>query len=215
MFSLPDIQQLLISIPAFIVGLTFHEYAHGLAAYKLGDKTAYYQGRLTLNPLPHLDPVGFLMLVFFRFGWARPIPVNPLNFRGDMKRGLMLVSLAGPATNMIVALVSAPLLGLAAAFMPFEKEIFVGMLDSMILINVILAVFNLLPVPPLDGSKILAGILPGRQEWLYQLEQYGVIILLILLFTGIIGKVLGFFIYPAYGFLNDLARFVYMFALGI
>jgi len=208
-FSLPDPLQLLLSLPAFIVGLTFHEYAHGLAAYKLGDKTAYYQGRLTLNPLPHLDPVGFLMLVFFRFGWAKPVPVNPYNFQGDVKKSMMLVSLAGPATNFLLALISAPLLGLAMARMPFERDIIVGMLQNMLLINLFLGVFNLLPVPPLDGSKILAGIIPGRQNWLYQLEQYGMIILLLLLFTGIIGRVLGFFITPALSFLGQIVNYVY------
>jgi Zn-dependent protease len=212
-FSLPDLHQLLLSIPAFIVGLTFHEYAHGLAAYKLGDKTAYHQGRLTLNPLPHLDPVGLLMLIFFRFGWAKPVPVNPYNFQGDIKRGMMLVALAGPVTNFLLALISALLLGLGMAKLSLERDIILGMLQNMLIINLFLGVFNLLPVPPLDGSKILAGILPGRQEWLYQLEQYGMIILLLLLFTGIISKVLGFFIYPALRFLEQLANYVYVISL--
>lgn len=208
MFNFPSLYEILVAFPAFVIGLTFHEFAHGWMAYKLGDKTAYYQGRLTLNPVPHIDPVGFLMLVLFRFGWAKPVPVNPYNFHGDIKRGMLLVALAGPATNLLVAVAASLLLGLTAVHMPFEREIYIQIVLQIIYINVILAVFNLLPVPPLDGSKILAGILPGRQEWLYQLEQYGTIVLLILLFTGIIGKVLGFFITPIINFLMVLVNVV-------
>lgn len=208
MFNFPSLYEILVAFPAFIIGLTFHEFAHGWAAYKLGDKTAYHQGRLTLNPIPHLDPVGFLMLVLFRFGWAKPVPVNPYNFRGDIKKGMLLVALAGPATNLLVALAASLLLGFTWVHMPFEREIYIQIMWQIIYINVILAIFNLLPVPPLDGSKILAGLLPGRQEWLYHLEQYGTIILLILLFTGLIGRVLGFFITPIINILTILVNLI-------
>ncbi|MGB9904514.1 MAG: site-2 protease family protein, partial [Desulfotomaculales bacterium] len=136
------------------------------------------------------------------------VPVNPFNFRGDKKRGLLLVSLAGPAANLALAVLGAVALGVflgpggGLALTPAARDVLLG----IIRINAVLAVFNLLPVPPLDGSKILAGILPGRQEWLYTLENYGVLILLVLLFTGVIGRILGFFISPLYRALLDLAR---------
>jgi Zn-dependent protease len=199
---------MLVIVPAVVLGLAFHEFAHALAADSLGDRTARYQGRLTLNPLAHVDAVGLVMLFLAGFGWARPVPVNPFNFRGDKKRGLLLVSLAGPAANLALAVLGAVVLGVflglggGLALTPAARDVLLG----IIRINAVLAVFNLLPVPPLDGSKILAGILPGRQEWLYTLENYGVLILLVLLFTGVIGRILGFFISPLYRALLDLAR---------
>ncbi|MGQ9823994.1 MAG: site-2 protease family protein [Desulfotomaculales bacterium] len=210
----PTLYEMVVIVPAVILGLAFHEFAHALAADSLGDRTARYQGRLTLNPLAHVDAVGLVMLFLAGFGWARPVPVNPFNFRGDKKRGLLLVSLAGPAANLALAVLGAVALGVflglggGLALTPAARDVLLG----IIRINVVLAVFNLLPVPPLDGSKILAGILPGRQEWLYTLENYGVLILLVLLFTGVIGRVLGFFISPLYRALLELAREVATFS---
>lgn len=197
MLNFPSMQELLLLLPGILVGLTFHEFAHGWVADRLGDSTARHQGRLTLNPLAHLDPVGFLMLILFRFGWAKPVPVNPYNLRGDPTRGMMLVSLAGPASNMLLALVLALLLGLGvASLIPYGYYLFLYALQ----INVILALFNLIPVPPLDGSKILAGLLPGQSHFIYQMEKYGFIILILLLFTGVLGKVL----WPAVNFIVKL-----------
>lgn len=201
MFHLPDPYRMLLMIPAVVLGLTLHEFAHGWAADRLGDRTARYQGRLTLNPLAHIDVIGLIMLFFAWFGWAKPVPVNPYNLRGDMRRSLLLVSVAGPAANLVLAFLGAVALGLGAWQIPVARDIF----SEIIRINVVLAVFNLLPIPPLDGSKILAGVLPGRQQWLYTLENYGVIILLVLLFTGVIGKVLGVIIVPVYRLLIQLA----------
>ena len=188
-----DLRQTLLLLPGILIGLTFHEFAHGWVAYRLGDNTAKHQGRLTLNPIPHLDPIGFLMLVFFHFGWAKPVPVNPYNLKTDAKQGMLYVSLAGPVTNLLLAIVLAVLLRLG--IFSFIPEVY-QMAVWAVYINIILAVFNLLPVPPLDGSKILAGILPGNTPWLHHLESYGIIILLLLLFTGIIGHILGFVINP-------------------
>ncbi|MBE3584609.1 MAG: site-2 protease family protein [Thermoanaerobacter sp.] len=202
MINLPSLYEMALMLPGIILGLTFHELAHGWVADRLGDTTARYQGRLTLNPLAHVDVIGLIMLFIAGFGWAKPVPVNPYNFRGDMRRGLMLVSLAGPATNMLLAVAGAAALGLGAWKLPYGQEIVINIIH----INVILAVFNLLPIPPLDGSKILAGVLPGRQPWLYMLENYGIIILLLLLFTGIIGKVLRWIIVPLYEVLLGLAK---------
>lgn len=196
--------RLLYMTPAVIIGLSFHELAHAAAAYRLGDRTAYSQGRLTANPLAHIDILGLIMLYLAGFGWAKPVPINPFNFRGDRNRGVMLVSLAGPAANLAMAILAAILLGSFLYSIPYLNTI----TQYIIYYNVILAVFNLLPIPPLDGSKILAGLLPGSREWMYKLEQYGVLILLLLLITNIIPRILGFFISPLYNLLMGLASAV-------
>ncbi|WP_031515195.1 site-2 protease family protein [Desulfofalx alkaliphila] len=193
MFSFPSPYDIAILLPAIVIGLTFHEYAHAWAADKLGDPTARYMGRLTLNPVPHIDPIGLIMLFLFKFGWAKPVPVNPVRLRGNMRRSMMLVSVAGPATNIIIATVASLFFGL---ILLFESIHLVHIMNNIILINVILAIFNLLPVPPLDGGKILAGLLPGEQTWLIYLEQYGVIVILLLMFTGVLAKVLWLVIGP-------------------
>ena len=189
-----SILDLIIWLPAILIGLTFHEYAHGRVAYMLGDDTAYAQGRLTLNPLPHIDWLGFFMLIFAHFGWAKPVQVNPVNFNRNisMKQGMMLVSLAGPAMNILLALVGMIALRFLAPLQELEWVGYViALLIPVIQINLILAAFNLIPVPPLDGSKILAGLLPDAgTRLMYSLEQYGPIILLLLIITGLTGKIL-------------------------
>jgi len=176
-----------IEIPAILIALTFHEYMHGRVAYALGDPTPRDQGRLTLNPIKHLDPLGSLLLLLVGFGWAKPVEVNPFHFKGDRGRGMLWVSLAGPGTNLVLAVVAAVawvFLGRTGAYIDF-------FLQYLFRINVVLAVFNLLPVPPLDGSKILAGLLPLRQRHVvYNIERYGTLILLLLVITGVLGKIL-------------------------
>ncbi len=202
MFEIFNIERLIYITPAIIIGLTFHEYAHGMAAYFLGDRTASDQGRLTLNPIPHLDVMGLIMLYFAGFGWAKPVPVNPYNFRGNKDRGMLLVSLAGPFSNLLLAFVAAVLLG--AFFV--DSQQFSKFIQMLIIINCNLAIFNLLPIPPLDGSKILMGAFPGSKHLISGLEQYGVIILVILLFTGIFSKVLGFLLTPVLDLLYWIAN---------
>ncbi len=189
-----QIAEILIWLPAILIGLTFHEYAHGRVAYILGDDTAYLQGRLTLNPLPHIDWLGFFMLIIAHFGWAKPVQVNPVNFNRNitMKQGMMLVSLAGPAMNLLLALAGMIALRI---LVPLQDNVWAGyvlaLLIPLIQINLILAAFNLIPVPPLDGSKILAGLLPDAgTRLMYSLEQYGPILLLLLIITGVTGKIL-------------------------
>lgn len=190
-------------LPAIIIGLTFHEYAHGRVAYILGDNTAYNQGRLTLNPLPHIDWIGFFMLVIAHFGWAKPVPVNPVNFKNvSMKQGMMLVSLAGPVMNLFLAFISLIALKYLA---PLQGREWVGLIIPLLIpliqINLILAAFNLIPVPPLDGSKILAGLLPDAgTRIMYSLEQYGPILLLLLIISGLTGKI----IWPIVNFIYSL-----------
>ncbi len=189
-----DLASLIVSIPAILLALSFHEFAHGYAAYLLGDPTPKQQGRLTLNPLAHLDPLGTIMMLVARFGWARPVPVNPFYFRGDRARGMMLVSLAGPAANILIAFVGVLLynfLGVHLGTVLGPRNLIFIFLINLIYINIYLALFNLIPLPPLDGSKILQGLLPRRYYHVfYKLESYGPIILILLILTRITGRII-------------------------
>ncbi|MDO5484084.1 MAG: site-2 protease family protein [Desulfovibrionaceae bacterium] len=190
-------------VPA-LLGIILHEVAHGWAAERMGDATARHMGRLTLNPLPHIDPMGLLVFALtslsgsFVFGWAKPVPVDPRYFRNPAK-GMMLVALAGPLSNFALALFCGlSLLALLHLLPPqvwAQHNVYIFAVSSLqagIVINFGLGWLNLLPIPPLDGSKVLAYFLPGRLAWRYlQIERYGFIILLVLLFTGLLGQVLG------------------------
>lgn len=160
-----------------IISLPIHELAHGFIAYKLGDDTAYYQGRLTLNPFAHLDLFGTLSMIIFKFGWAKPVPINPMRFKCNMRLGMALTALAGPVSNLLLALLfmilskGAYLLGgtTEIIFFYFLNWLFFIMMQS----NLLLAFFNLLPIPPLDGSRILNHFLPYRaQVFMDNLERY-------------------------------------------
>jgi Zn-dependent protease len=176
-----------ITLAAILVAVTFHEFAHALVADRLGDPTARNLGRLSLNPLVHLDLLGTLFFLVFGFGWARPVPVNSRNF-ADPRRGMLQVALAGPLANVTVAFVVGALL--KAPGLPIDA--FTGtVLSTLAYFNVILALFNLIPIPPLDGSRILEAVLVGRQALTYhRLQPYGTLVLLALLYTGIVGKVM-------------------------
>jgi len=176
------LEQALISLPILFFSLTVHEFSHAWAANKLGDPTAKYMGRLSLNPLVHFDLMGLLMMIAsnFRFGWAKPVPVNPANFR-DWRQGMLLVSIAGPVSNIIIAASAGVLFHLLpyAGLHDTDAGLAVQFLYSMILINCALAFFNMIPLPPLDGSKVLISLLPARYEaFAASLEQYGPMILL-------------------------------------
>jgi len=181
--------EMLYRIPALILAITLHEAAHAFMAYRLGDSTAKDQGRLSLNPLKHLDPLGTLALLIFRFGWAKPVPVNPMYFRGDRRRGMFLVGLAGPATNFILAFVSMFLLSTSPLFRDGHLG---GIIVQLYWYNLLLGIFNLFPLPPLDGSKVFAYFLPRQTAYkLSQLDQYGPLILILLIFTGALSTILG------------------------
>ncbi|MDO9509388.1 MAG: site-2 protease family protein [Thermovirgaceae bacterium] len=189
MSNFPALGDLLLSLPAVLWAITFHEFCHGYAAYRLGDPTAAKRGRLTLNPLAHLDPVGALMLLIFRFGWAKPIPIEPRYFKHP-RRDLIIVSLAGAAGNFLTAV----LCGFLVKFFPgpFMAVPALGrFIVLMVLINLGLGVFNLIPIPPLDGSKLLYVLLPPK--WMggfFWLERYGFFVLMVLLFLGVIQTVM-------------------------
>ncbi|MBE7051984.1 MAG: site-2 protease family protein [Ruminococcaceae bacterium] len=193
MFTREGILSLILSIPGLLLAIIFHEFAHGWAAYLMGDNTARYSGRLSLNPLHHLDPVGALCMLLFRFGWAKPVPINPNNFKNHRK-GVIIVSLAGPFANFVIGLISwilayasQLLLGTVSSFAMFLVNIFV--ISGYM--NVGLMVFNLIPIPPLDGSKILLEFLPYRWQYkIYQYERYFSLILLLLVYGGTMTPVL-------------------------
>jgi len=206
-----NLQIIILLAPPILLALTFHEFMHGWVAYRLGDPTAKLAGRLTMNPLVHLDPFGTIMIFLVRFGWAKPVPVNPNYFR-EPKRDMLLVSIAGPAANMLLAFFSGLLLRSFHAgnfnFMPVNilQPVYI-MIKLSLQINLALAIFNLLPVPPLDGSKILYGLLPYRYEYIYEyLERYGPFILMGLIMFGMITRIsiLGAFIYPFVNFFGKL-----------
>ena len=177
-----------------LYSVIFHELAHGWVAYKMGDPTAKLLGRLTLNPVKHLDPFGSLMLLIVGFGWAKPVPINLGNIPADQRRkGLILVSAAGITANIIFAFVALLLLRLISP----EPS---GMAGQVLLllahINIILAAFNLIPIPPLDGSKILMGFAPESvNRALYQIEPFGFFIVIGLLYSGVLNPVINFFQY--------------------
>jgi len=203
------ITELILLAPPLLLALTCHEFAHGYVAYRLGDPTAKSLGRLTLNPLKHLDPIGTIAFFFIKFGWAKPVPVNPGYFK-DPKKDMLWVALAGPATNLALAIVSATLakgLWFFASQLPYStmaEAILVplnGMLIASVWINLVLCIFNFLPIPPLDGSRILMGLLPNRLAASYmKFERYGFVLVLILAFSGVLSKV----IMPLISFANGL-----------
>ena len=192
---------------AFIVGLvlaiTIHEFAHALSAYRLGDPTAKLAGRLTLNPQSHLDPIGTIALLIVGIGWGKPTPFDPFNLR-NIKRDSALISVAGAASNFLLAIaLSIPyLIAYFTGNLTQDINAVYQILSIVIWINLILAVFNLIPVAPLDGFKVLAGLLP--RDWyrdFIQTERYGIFILLFLLITGAIGRILFPIVSLLFGFL--------------
>ncbi|MDD2351977.1 MAG: site-2 protease family protein [Candidatus Caldatribacteriota bacterium] len=201
-----NIFEIIWSIPAVLIAITFHEYAHGFAAYYYGDPTAKLAGRLTLNPIAHLDPIGTIMLIMFRIGWAKPVPVNYGNLRNPRK-DMIKVSLAGPISNILIAFLFSIIYRINNLFLQNIIYSALGNIPNLvltlirgwiiflqtgILINLVLAFFNLIPVPPLDGHHIAIGILPIKWAKIYSKinSTYGMLILLMLIWTGIIGKVI-------------------------
>ncbi|MCF6465108.1 site-2 protease family protein [Clostridium sp. Cult2] len=176
----------LYRLPGLLVAIVIHEFSHGYIAYVLGDNTAKEAGRLTLNPLKHLDLIGFVFLLLFKFGWAKPVPINSNNFK-NRKRDMIAVSLAGPFSNFLIAI----LISLIISMNIISNYILINILFIMSWYNLMLGIFNLLPFPPLDGSKVLASLLPVKFEYLfYKYEKYLYIILILLIATNTINEIL-------------------------
>jgi Zn-dependent protease len=211
-------QQLLVAALPILIAITFHEVSHGYVAYKLGDPTAKFVGRLTLNPLAHIDPFGTILLPAilyvathgqFVFGYAKPVPINPMNF-SNPRKGMAISAAAGPITNILLAALSVVMLKL---FLAPLAAVSTGLLGERILhplmmicgasvvVNVILAVFNMIPIPPLDGGRVLVGLLPSKHARSYsKIEPFGFIIVIILIYTGLAD----YFIMPLINFFLKL-----------
>ena len=198
-FSIDTVIYALMTIVVVIFSLSVHELSHGFAAYKLGDPTAKYDGRLSLNPLRHLDPFGTLSMLFFGFGWAKPVMINP-NYFKNLKRDTALVSLAGPLSNFLLAFLG--MFGLLYLY-PLTRSLYVFEFFSIwVIANISLGVFNLIPVPPLDGSKIFLSLLPRKMYYeILRYEQFGFIILVIALYLNVLDPVLDFLINKIYALL--------------
>uniref|UniRef100_A0A7V3ZXL9 Site-2 protease family protein n=1 Tax=candidate division WOR-3 bacterium TaxID=2052148 RepID=A0A7V3ZXL9_UNCW3 len=183
---------LILVLPGILLALTIHEYFHGYVAYKLGDPTPRLKGRLTLNPLAHIDPVGFVALLFLHFGWAKPVPINPYNLRNP-RRDVVLVSLAGPLSNLI----SAFLVGFTLRIFAYRFLLYTtpgAMIVNFVVISTALAFFNLIPIPPLDGWHVLEYFLPSG-AFKFFMRQYGYYILLVLVVISALGfPLLGMYI---------------------
>ena len=198
-YSQMELLSLLLTLPAVIIAITFHEYAHAWAADKLGDDTPRMQGRLNLNPMSHIDPAGFILLMFAGFGWGKPVQINPRNFNRNvrMDKGEMLVSLAGPLMNFVLAIISAFVLG--AVYMFSSADFFFSttgsiiyiLLQQILAINIGLGVFNLIPLPPLDGSKIFINYLPYKaRRWVIEHGHLFYYIFLAIWITGLAGLII-------------------------
>ena len=199
---------ILLGVIPSLICITLHELSHGFVAYRLGDDTAQRAGRLTLNPLKHLDPMGLLMMLVFHFGWAKPVPVNMMRFKNP-KKGMALTALAGPGCNLLITVVflflygalQKPLSASSAGKTVLER------LELTAYISLGFCIFNLIPVPPLDGSKILFSALSDSAYWkLMQYERYGSIMLIVLVWTGVLGRPLSRLIRGVYELLFPIAQ---------
>lgn len=212
-FSKEGLITFLYTLPALVLSLSIHEYAHAWVAYKLGDISQKIRGRLTLNPLAHIDPIGFIAIMLIGVGWGKPVQVDDRNFK-DSRKGMMLTSLAGPASNLLLAILVTIILKLLMVFGVLNTMvnsnvggIILNMLLYVIQFNIVFGIFNLIPLPPLDGSKVLAYFLPQRARgFMYTLERYSFFIILIIYFTNLTSYI----ITPGYNLILKLINWILM-----
>ena len=210
-FDFSYLLSILLGVVPSLLCITLHELAHGIVAYCLGDDTAKRAGRLTMNPLKHLDPIGLLMMLVFHFGWAKPVPVNMMKFQNP-KRGMALTALAGPGCNLLITAVFLFLYGLLLRPLsgPSAGRTLLELLELTAYISLGFCIFNLLPLPPLDGSKILLSVLSDRAYWnLMRIERYGSILLIVLVWTGILGRPLSRVIQRTFELLFPIAEMAF------
>ncbi|MGI9264114.1 MAG: site-2 protease family protein [Gammaproteobacteria bacterium] len=216
MYQLSTLQTIVVAIIPVLFAITLHEVAHGWTARHFGDRTAEMMGRLTVNPVKHIDPIGTIvvpgiMLVVggFLFGWAKPVPIGVRNLRNP-HRDMIFVAAAGPASNLLMAIFWA-FVARFVAVLGLQGDTalyFIAMAQIGVIINVVLCVFNLLPLPPLDGGRVLAGLLPPKQAVVFErIEPYGLVIIMALLFTGVLGSILGPLIGIVRGLVLSVAGF--------
>jgi Zn-dependent protease len=193
MFGYNSVSEFVITGIVIIISLSFHEYAHAITSVAMGDDTPKRYGRLSLNPAAHIDIIGLICLFLFKFGWAKPVPINPYNYR-NQKKGIILTSIAGPAANIILAFLTA----LIWQILKPQSEAVQYFMSMMLVINAGLAVFNLIPIPPLDGSKIFAELFGGAvAEFIYKIDRIGTLIIFALLWLD-----------PVNQFLSSMIRMV-------
>ncbi len=187
MFRGIDPIQILLSLPAVFLAMSFHEFAHALVAYRMGDDTPRKQGRLTLDPLVHIDWMGLIMFAVFGFGWAKPVQVNPSNFKNKQYGGI-LVSLAGPAANIILAMLSTILYFILVNLLPDPRSVLMNIVYFMIYLNIVFALLNLIPIPPFDGYHVVKDLFFKRHaQFFWKYEQYSMYILLAFILFGVFG----------------------------
>ena len=203
-----SLTQILLRVPALILAFTIHEISHGLMAYLLGDSTAKRDGRLSLNPIKHIDPLGLVFILIVGFGWAKPVMVNPYNLNNP-KVDMALIAAAGPISNFILAFIGMMILYPLAMFTDVSAYVIYAM-TQFTWINIVLGIFNMLPIPPLDGSKVIAGALPDSiYNNLPPVGRYGMIVLLVLMITGITGRILSPLVRGAFEMLHSVATSIY------
>ncbi len=199
-----SLAEFIAGIPGLLLAIVIHEYSHARVAVALGDYTPKMMGRTTLNPMAHIDPIGLIMLFLVRFGWAKPVMINPRNFKNP-KRDDILVSLAGPASNLILSFVTLLILLMSYRFLEQPSVGLSMVLNAIVLYNINFAIFNMIPLPPLDGSHILRQLLPARLAYQYaSLERYSFLILIVLIMTPI----LNYIFIPAQRLIWSVFRFI-------
>ena len=205
-FNWATLLDLLINLIAALTCIILHEMSHGYVAYLLGDKTAKEMGRLSLNPLKHIDPIGLLAFVILKFGWAKPVQIDPRNFKNP-KRGMALSALAGPVTNFLLAILVLFIFGFVFPFISYGGFVYMLFLRTAYF-SVVLGIFNLVPIPPLDGSKVLFAV-ASDELWakLMRYERYGFILLLILIMLPATGNLLGTAAMTVFNWLAGVADF--------
>ncbi len=205
-----DIVEILLSLPAVFIAMTVHEFAHAFVAYKMGDPTPKFQGRLTLDPLAHVDWIGFISFAVFGFGWAKPVQVNPDNFR-NKRIGDILVSFAGPLANIALAIFAYFVFLFLLIAIPAFPDLGSRIIDKVIWFNIVFSILNLIPIPPFDGYHILKALLKARPYMFFmQYERYGLLVLLAFVWFGIFDVLVGIPAGFVYSLMSELASVIFM-----